>query len=76
MQTDDLVGIYEIAQWAGVTPAAVVNWRSRHTDFPSPVSELRAGPVFKSSQIRKWLKNRRTKMATIISTINLQGRCW
>lgn len=73
MKSEDLVGIYEIAKWAGVTPAAVANWRSRHPDFPSPISVLKSGPVFNASQIRKWLKSRRTKMTTIVSTINLKG---
>jgi len=73
MKNEDLVGIYEIAQMAGVTPAAVVNWRSRHHDFPPPVSELKSGPVFDLGQIRKWLKKRRTNMATVIATINLKG---
>lgn len=73
MSNNDFVGIYEIAQIAGVTPAAVANWRSRHPDFPAPVSDLKSGPVFKLSQIKKWLKKRRKDMATIISTINLKG---
>ena len=73
MSNEDLVGLYEIAKMAGVTSAAVANWRSRHPNFPLPVSELKSGPVFNIDQIRKWLKRRRTNMATIISTINLKG---
>src|SRR5439155_2005021 len=30
----DLVGLSEVAQLAGVSKQAVVNWRSRHGDFP------------------------------------------
>jgi len=70
---DDLVGIYEIAKIASVTPAAVANWRARHADFPLPVTELKSGPVFDINQIRKWLKKRRMKMATVIASINLKG---
>lgn len=73
MNKQDIIGIYEIAQMAGVTPAAVVNWRSRHPDFPKPVFELKSGPVFDVNQIRKWLKKRRSNMCTVISTINLKG---
>jgi len=73
MANEDLIGLYEIAKMAGVTPAAVANWRTRHADFPAAVSELKSGPVFDVSQIRKWLKKRRVSMATIISTINLKG---
>ena len=58
---------------AGVTPAAVVNWRSRHTDFPEAVSSLQSGPVFNLDQIQKWLRTRRKGMSTTISTINLKG---
>ena len=71
-----MVGVYEIAKIARVTPAAVANWRSRHPDFPAPILKLKSGPVFNLGQIKKWLKNnkkRRKKMATIISTINLKG---
>lgn len=70
---NDLVGIFEIATMACVTPAAVANWRTRHPDFPLAISELRSGPVFERSQVRKWLKKRRVRMATVICTINLKG---
>lgn len=73
MDGDELVGIFEVAQLAGVTPAAVANWRKRHTDFPAPFSDLKSGPVFKTEQVRKWLKKRRPSMTRIISTINLKG---
>lgn len=73
MGNEDFIGLYEVAKMAGVTPAAVANWRSRHADFPAAISELRSGPVFDVNQIRKWLKKRRVNMATIISTINLKG---
>lgn len=70
---DDLVGIFEIAEMAGVKSAAVANWRTRFDDFPTPIATLRSGPVFFRSQVRRWLNQRRGKMATVISTINLKG---
>ena len=70
---DDLVGIYEIAQMARVTPAAVANWRARFPNFPSPVAELKGGPVFTRDRIRAWLRTRKVPMATVLSTINLKG---
>ncbi len=73
MNIDDLVGIYEIAEIAGVTPAAVANWRSRHPDFPPPALELKSGPVFYLGPVKKWLKKRRKNMTTVIATINLKG---
>lgn len=73
VENEELVGIYEIAKMAGVTPGAVANWRSRHKDFPTPISDLKSGPVFNLSQVRKWIKKRRVNMTTVISTINLKG---
>lgn len=69
----DLVGIQEIAEMAGVTRAAVGNWRARFKNFPLPVVELGSGPVFQRSDVRRWLKKKKNKMATVISTINLKG---
>lgn len=62
MKNHGLVGIYEIAQMAGVSAAAVANWRSRHSDFPAPVSDLKSGPVFKLGEVRHWLERRRTSV--------------
>src|SRR5262249_27449911 len=70
---DNLWGLPEIAQFARVTRAAVGNWRFRFEDFPKPVAELSAGPVFRRDQVISWLKRRRVKMATVIALINLKG---
>ena len=70
---DDLVGISEIAEMAGVKSAAVANWRTRFDDFPAPIVTLRSGPVFYRSHVKRWLNHRRGKMAKVISTINLKG---
>lgn len=69
----DLVGIHEIATIAGVTRGAVANWRVRFDDFPSPIVTLRSGPIFRRSDVRRWLSKRRRQMANVISTINLKG---
>jgi chromosome partitioning protein len=73
MARDGLVGLHEVALLAGVGPSAVANWRTRHPDFPQPVAELRAGPVFDRDQVQRWLRRRRTKMGRTIATINLKG---
>ena len=70
---DDLVGIAEIAELAGRSRQAVANWRARADDFPKPIADLAAGPVFRRSQIRSWLRQRRAPLAQVISTINLKG---
>src|SRR5579883_3313849 len=58
---------------AGVTTQAVANWRKRFASFPTPVVELRSGPVFRHEQVKKWLRSRRVPTAIVISTINLKG---
>ena len=58
MSEGSLIGIYEIAEIAGVTASAVANWRKRFSDFPSPLAELKSGPVFAESQIKVWLARR------------------
>ena len=55
----DLIGIYEIAELAGVSPPAVVNWRTRNSDFPQPVVELKSGPIFRKNDIQAWLNRRK-----------------
>lgn len=55
IDTEDLVGVREIAYECGVTRAAVVNWRTRHDAFPSPLVELASGPVFYWPQVYAWL---------------------
>ena len=59
----ELVGINEIASMAGVSSQAVTNWRARSADFPSPLSELASGPVFRKSQIRAWLRRNNRKLS-------------
>jgi chromosome partitioning protein len=70
---DDLLGINEIAELAGVSRQAVANWRVRFPDFPAPIADLRAGPVFRAGQVRAWLRRRKVPMARVVSLINLKG---
>lgn len=63
-----LIGIFEIAELAEVTPSAVVNWRKRFNDFPLPVADLKSGPVFDENKIKLWLSKRDAS-----TNDNLQG---
>jgi len=45
----------DIARLAGVTRAAVSNWRRRHEDFPAPVAGTPSSPLFSLAEIRAWL---------------------
>ena len=73
MAETDILGIQEIAAIAKVSRAAVANWRTRFTDFPQPIANLAAGPVFRRDQVLDWLKRRKIRMATVTSMINLKG---
>ena len=73
MIDDDLIGLYEIAQLADVSPAAVGNWRKRYSDFPVSVKQLQSGSVFQHRQILYWLRKRKGKMAKVIALFNNKG---
>ncbi len=56
----ELMGLYEIAAVAGVTPQAVSNWMTRKPDFPQPLVTLASGPVWDGSVVRTWLGSERS----------------
>ena len=56
IHNDDLVGLTEIAQRAGVQKPAVSMWRTRHETFPPPAAELATGPVWFWEPVRRWLE--------------------
>ncbi len=70
---EELVGLAEVADMARVSRTVVSNWRVRDSRFPTPVADLRSGPVFGRESIEKYLRRRGRPMAHIISTINLKG---
>jgi tRNA G10 N-methylase Trm11 len=49
----------EIARLAGVTRAAVSNWRRRYDDFPEPAGGGPNSPLFDLAEIRAWLERQR-----------------
>lgn len=49
-----LVGLAELADLFGVTKQVMSNWRSRKANFPTPIAELKSGPVWDISAIRTW----------------------
>jgi hypothetical protein len=58
MSETSLIGLYEIAELANVSPSAVANWRKRFSEFPAALAELKSGPVFGEGQIKLWLARR------------------
>ncbi|MFJ9897365.1 N-6 DNA methylase [Streptomyces sp. NPDC091280] len=53
--TGPLVTGSEIARLAGVTRAAVSNWRRRHDDFPAPAAGGVNSPLFDLAEVQAWL---------------------
>ncbi|HWS33458.1 MAG TPA: N-6 DNA methylase [Actinoplanes sp.] len=53
-----LISAAEVARLAGVTRAAVSNWRRRHPDFPEPVGGGR-NALFALAEITGWLDRQR-----------------
>lgn len=51
----DLVGAAEIADRAQVSSDSVLRWRSGDADFPTPLADLAAGPVWSWQAIDRWL---------------------
>ncbi|MGC9376560.1 HsdM family class I SAM-dependent methyltransferase [Streptomyces sp. MH13] len=49
----------EIARLAGVTRAAVSNWRRRYDDFPAPAGGSVNSPLFALADVQTWLNKQR-----------------
>ncbi|WP_240330554.1 N-6 DNA methylase [Streptomyces sp. CB09001] len=49
----------EIARLAGVTRAAVSNWRRRYDDFPAPAGGSVNSPLFALADVQTWLSKQR-----------------
>ncbi|MES4881864.1 MULTISPECIES: N-6 DNA methylase [unclassified Streptomyces] len=58
-QAGPLVTGSEIARLAGVTRAAVSNWRRRYEDFPTPNGGGANSPLFDLAEVRAWLDKQR-----------------
>ncbi|MFI7382323.1 N-6 DNA methylase [Streptomyces sp. NPDC049813] len=57
--TGPLVTGSEIARIAGVTRAAVSNWRRRYEDFPAPSGGAASSPLFALAEVQAWLEKQR-----------------
>lgn len=73
MKKNNLLGIAEIAELAGVTKQAVSNWRMRYDHFPRPMQNLQSGPVWEREKIEDWVKGFKGEETHVISFINLKG---
>lgn len=50
-----LMSLREIAEYAGVRPSAVSNWKRRHPDFPVPAEVTSTGTLYRSEKVIGWL---------------------
>ena len=73
MSTNNLLGIAEIADLAGVSKQAVSNWRMRYDHFPRPIQNLQSGPVWEREKIEAWVKSFKGEETHVLSFINLKG---
>jgi predicted DNA-binding transcriptional regulator AlpA len=58
-EASPLVTGSEIARLAGVTRAAVSNWRRRYDDFPKPTGGGANSPLFDLAEVQAWLDRQR-----------------
>lgn len=57
IDSDDLVGAFEIAERLGVARSQVVHeWRRRHVTFPQPVATLKTALIWDWNEIARWAK--------------------
>ena len=70
---DQLVGIAEIANLAGVSKQAVSNWRYRYEHFPAPRQQLQSGPVWDRETVETWVNKFKGQETHVLSFINLKG---
>ena len=66
-----LVSAAEIARIAGVTRAAVSNWRRRYEDFPPPAGGSVSAPLFALSDVEAWLRSRRLGKSGVSDEVRL-----
>ncbi len=54
----DLVSVSEISARSGRPINTIQSWRRRHRDFPEPVAQLAAGPIWSWPTVAQWISTR------------------
>lgn len=65
-----VVGLSEVAELFGVTKQVIANWRTRHSDFPHPVAELKSGPVWQREHVIAWAQEHEITVKAVASEAN------
>lgn len=73
MPNNNLLGIAEIADLAGVSKQAVSNWRMRYDHFPRPIQNPQSGSVWEREKIKAWVKSFNGEETHVLSFINFNG---
>jgi uncharacterized protein len=58
----DLVSVTEMATRSGRSINTIQSWRRRHSDFPAPVVQLAAGPVWSWPVVETWISTRDSRL--------------
>ncbi|MGN7157765.1 N-6 DNA methylase [Dietzia cercidiphylli] len=67
-----LVAASDIADLAGVSRAAVSNWRRRHADFPEQVAGTKSKPLYALPEVQAWL----TKKHYAVERVSTEAKVW
>lgn len=67
-----LVAASDIADLAGVSRAAVSNWRRRHADFPKQASGTQTKPLYDLSEVKSWL----SQQGYTVDRVSTEARVW
>ena len=60
-EPSELVSVAEISSRSGRPANTIQSWRRRHRDFPAPIANLAAGPVWHWPDVAQWMATRRSR---------------
>lgn len=66
VDSDELVGVKELAEYLGVDKSTIAQWdaRRRRIGFPLPVARLAMGAIYDRGEVVMWRRRRRREIYT------------